>query len=94
LSSARETRRPFGSSTGSLEITAGSPGRTIERASSPLLAPMSAKSSSRSSGGGVSPFFCLRRGRSTTPVTTPFRVLISIRCASRTSGDQPPIGRK
>ena len=91
LSIEREMTRLLGSSTGSPAITATSPTRTIERASSPSLAPMSMcrllssggflRSSSLSRWIGFLP---------TTPTTFPPRVAISTRCPTRITGSQPP----
>ncbi len=91
LSSAREARRPFGSSSGSAAITIWSPTATSERASSPSFAPMSTwrsfsriaffRSSASVRWGGLRP---------TTPGTIPSRVCTSTRCPTSTWGSQPP----
>ena len=91
LSIEREITRSFGNSTGSPAITATSPIRTSERASSPSFAPMSMcrffssgaclRSSSLSRWIGFLP---------TTPGIGPLRVAISSRWPTRITGSQPP----
>ena len=91
LSSARETSRSFGSSTGSAASSTWSPGETIERASSPSFAPMSTcrsfsriaflRSSASVRCGGLRP---------TTPGRIPSRVNTCTRWPTSTCGSQPP----
>src|SRR5436190_1933420 len=94
LSSARETRRPLGSSTGSASITATSPTRTRQRASAPSRAPMSMCMSRSSTTFLLSSSRCRWTAlRPMTPVTGPARVSTTRRWPTSTCASQPPTAR-